>query len=692
MFIVIIIMLAFLYLFSNNKITYEEDFNKSKLNSPESLNKHSSWHKNSLSPIYPFTDLSHLNDKPAGKHGFNTASGNKFRFTDGTRVKFFGTNIQASSLFIKNKTLIKKHAKRLAGLGFNLVRLHHHDSFWVNPNLIKEGRTTQYLNKDSLDTYFWWIKCLRDEGIYIWVDLQVQRPWKEGDHIPGWATDMAPTARKGMNIGKGFIYLNKRMQELTKIFNEKLLTKINPYTNLAIKDDPAVMGLMITNENDITQHYGNNFLKNSGHPYHQSLFDKEVELFSNKFDLSENKVRKTWLPGESKYLLNDIEARFNRDMVKYLHELGIKVPISTTSMWGGKSNLFALPALTIGDMIDAHGYVDKRNFKKNQLQTDPVYEANFMHQIGQAQVVGKPFTITEYNVGNQSDLDTAYLPAIMVASMAAFQGWDAIMLYGYSQDGFNSSRASPWSSYMHPAIMGVIPAMALLYREGHVALAKKSVVLSPSEYDLFMKETSSKTSLAIRTTLEQHRLSIAIPGTKVLPWLSPSTISKDAIVIHDLNKNLLPDKQDFIVSDTGEIKRNWSKGIMTINTQKSQLVMGRIGGRVIQLGDIVVKAETPEAAIIFTSLDKKPIKSSQRILVSAVAKVVKNNINGKESYISEPVKAEIIFSSIHKGLHLISLLPDGGEGRSLPLRRNKNGSYSFALSENDKTHWYVSTK
>lgn len=649
------------------------------------------WNTYALNPNISFLDLSYLNDKPAGKYGFVKSVNERFKFIDGSIIRFFGTNVQAHSLFIKDKNLIKLHAKRLASLGFNLVRLHHHDSFWVIPSLIQEDNTTQNINANALDSYFWWVKCLRDEGIYVWVDLEVQRPWREGDRIPGWETDMAPTSKKGMNVGKGFIYLNKRIQELTKKFNKEFLTRINPYTQLALKDDPAVMGIMITNENDLTHHFGNTFLKDKNHPYHQSLFDKEVEDFADKSNLQSYKLRETWKSGASKYLLNDIEARFNKNIIKHLRSLGIKVPITTTSLWGN-SALFSLPALTTGDMIDAHGYVDSGKFKRSPLKKNPRYEPNFLHWIGQGQVIDKPFTVTEYNSNGRSDLDNAYIPVISVAAMASFQGWDAIMLYGYSQHGFNDGRLSPWSSYTHPAIMGVIPAMAMLYRKGHVSPAEKTVVLAPENDDLFTKNLSPKSSIAMRTALEQHQMVVAMPKTKILPWLLPSNIPKDAIVIRDLNKSMLPENQDFIVSDTGEIKRNWSEGIMTINTPKSQLVMGQIGGRVIKLDDVTMKAATDEAAIIFTSLDKKSLRTSKRVLISAVAKVEKIINKSKSYYISEPVNAEIIFSSTQKGLRLNALLPDGGEGRSLPLSRNKSGNYSFVLSEKDKTHWYVITK
>lgn len=646
------------------------------------------WLSKPLNPIESFIDLSELNDKPAGKHGFVTVSGNRYVFTDGTPARFFGTNIQANSLFVNNKLLIKKQAKRIAKLGFNLVRLHHHDSVWVVPNLIRKGETTQDINDNALDSYFWWVKCLRDEGIYIWMDLQVQRPWKKGDEIPGWKTDMERKAKKGMNVAKGFVYLNERMQELTKKFNKELLTRVNPYTKLALKDDPAVMSLLITNENDITHHFGNSFLANKNHPYHNKLFKKQVDKFSSKHGFSSHRVSETWKSGPSKYFLNDLEARFNVDIIKDLRTIGVKIPIATTNLWGS-NNLYSLPALTTGNIIDVHAYENVGAMNKNYLQKNPLYQPNFVHWLGQGQVLGKPYTVTEYNVTPKSDEIGAFMPVISVATMAAFQGWDAIMLYGYSQDGLKGNSASPWDSYTHPAIMGVAPAMAMLYREGYVAQARKTVVLAPVNGDLFTKNISPKTSAAIRTTLEQHRMVVAMPKTKILPWLTPSNIPKTAQVIHDLNKSLLPANQHYIESDTGEIRRNWETGIMTVNTPKSQLAMGRIGEKNIQLADVVIKSKTPEAAIIFTSLDKKPIKNSEKILLSTVAKVRKVKVKWKLSYISEPVNASLILSSIYNDLHLIPLRSDGLEGEPRPIINVTGGKYTFSLSKKDKTHWYL---
>ena len=133
-------------------------------------------------------DLSFLNspEKPAGKHGFLSVVKDKLVFEDGTPGRFWGTNLTAHALFgMNSREDVRLQARRLSQLGFNLVRFHHHDSFWVNPNIFGEGNTrdTKILSQAMLERLDWWIKCLKDEGIYVWLDLEVQRQLKPGDGI-----------------------------------------------------------------------------------------------------------------------------------------------------------------------------------------------------------------------------------------------------------------------------------------------------------------------------------------------------------------------------------------------------------------------------------------------------------------------------------------------------------------------------
>src|SRR6478752_4605430 len=207
----------------------------------------SPWHS---APV----DLSFLNasEKPAGKRGFVRAVKGRLVFEDGTPARFWGTNLVAYALFGMNRRQdIELQAKRLSQLGFNLVRIHHHDSSWVRPNIFGSGSEpdTKNLNKEMLSRLDWWIKCLKDEGIYIWLDLNVDRQFKPGDGIDGFDELYRDKSNDGL---KGFNYVNPSIQQAMQRFNEAYLNHVNPFTGLAYKNDPAIAAVLVTNENDVT--------------------------------------------------------------------------------------------------------------------------------------------------------------------------------------------------------------------------------------------------------------------------------------------------------------------------------------------------------------------------------------------------------------------------------------------------------
>ncbi len=114
-------------------------------------------------------DLSFLNrgERPAVKRGFVHSRGDMLVFGDATQARFWGINIAAATLFATDHAAVKAHSHRLSQLGFNLVRLHHHDSHWVQPNVFGAGpvHDTHSLDPAMLEKIDWWIKCLKDEGI-----------------------------------------------------------------------------------------------------------------------------------------------------------------------------------------------------------------------------------------------------------------------------------------------------------------------------------------------------------------------------------------------------------------------------------------------------------------------------------------------------------------------------------------------
>ncbi len=209
-----------------------------------------SWH---AAPV----DLSFLNaeERPAGKHGFVRVVKDRLAFEDGAPARFWGTNLTSYALFgTTSREDVKLQARRLSQLGFNLVRLHHHDSFWASPNIFGDATKpdTKSLSAEMLGRLDWWIKCLKDEGIYVWLDLEVQRRFKPSDGIQYF--DEISSSKAGL---KGFNYVNASIQEAMRRFNEGYVEHFNAFAGLRYKDDPAIVAMMLTNENDITHHYGN---------------------------------------------------------------------------------------------------------------------------------------------------------------------------------------------------------------------------------------------------------------------------------------------------------------------------------------------------------------------------------------------------------------------------------------------------
>ncbi|KIY40454.1 glycosyl hydrolase family 5 [Pseudomonas sp. 10-1B] len=558
-------------------------------------------------------DLSFLNapEKPAGKRGFVKAVGEQLMFEDNTPVRFWGTNLSAYSLFKSPDDEIRQQAKRLSALGFNLVRLHHHDSPWVSPNVFGDGtlvRDTQQLDAESLRKLDLWIKALKDEGIYIWLDMHVQRALTANDKID----DFKELAKGENRVDlKGYAYVNSSIQQAMKRFAEQYLTHVNEYTGLAYKDDPAIAAVLITNENDLTQHYGNALLPDKGVPRHNQLYMAAAKAFARQHELSADRTWRAWEHGPSKLFLNDLEQRFNADMIAHLHSLGVKVPIATTSTWGG-NGLSALPALTAGDVIDAHSYGAGGQLEKNPLTSDGMID-----WIAAAQVVGKPLTVTEWNAEPFPLPDRHSLP-LYVAGTAAHQGWDAMLQYAYSQQAFNPGwrTADNWHAYNDPALLATLPAAALLYRRADVQLASTRYVFAPTPATLYNQQVTPRNSPLLRTAMEKGQLQIALPQTPELPWLKPAAIPAGAQVLHDPEQSLLAVDATESVTDTGELRRNWQQGIYTIDTPLTQAATGWLGGRSISLGAIEVHTQTPYASVVVQSLDGKPLGQSRELLLS----------------------------------------------------------------------------
>jgi Cellulase (glycosyl hydrolase family 5) len=653
--------------------------NSAAMAEPSGSDGYTSWPIDILDWQAAPVDLSFLNapERPAGKRGFARVAKDNLIFDDGTPARFWGTNLTAYALFESRPEEVRIQVRRLSELGFNLVRLHHHDSDWVNPNIFGNQRSldTRSLNAAMLEKLDWWISCLKDEGIYIWLDLHDGREFKAGDAINGFQeiSKGKPTADL-----KGYNYVNRSIQDAMQRFNESYLNHFNAFTGLRYKDDPAIVAIMVTNENDVTHHFGSRLLPDKYVPEHTARYMTQVEAFAQKYGLSKDRTWRSWEPGPAKLFMNDLEYRFNSDMIGHLRALGVKVPIVTTSTWGDNP-LSSLPALTAGDMIDAHSYGGPGELKKN-----PIYTPSFIHWLAAPQVAGRPLTVTEWNVSPFPVADRGTIP-LYIASSACLQGWDAVMQYAYSQRPIrNLGTPSNWHAFNDPSLLGTLPAAALLYRRNDVHESNSVYAFAPTQEQLFNRAISPANSVALRTAAEKGKLVIVLPPTRELPWLEKAPIPVGAQVITDPAQDLLDSEAKEAVSDNRELRRNWEQGIYTIETAHTQAAMGAIGGKSINLADVGIEVTTPNATVAIQSLDEKSIGESREILISLSARSIPKSASQLPFY-SEPVVGRLTIRA-DKGLKLYKKTSVTKEQHEIAVSY-EGGRYQIDLDRNLDTYW-----
>jgi hypothetical protein len=161
---------------------------------------------------------------------------------------------------------------------------------------------------------------------------------------------------------------------------------------------------------------------------------------------------------------------------------------------------------------------------------------------------------------------------------------------------------------------------------------------------------------------------------------------------------------DAIVSDTGQLtwrtggKRN---GFVTIQTDKSQGLIGFIGRATEPLQNIATGVDNEFCAIILAALDDKPISQADRLLLVATARSANTGMKwndkrtsltdwGTEPSLIEPVRGFITLRNLSAAKNIEAVpLDSGGKplGASIPAQSTPDG-YRIPIGE-PVTPWYL---
>ena len=177
-------------------------------------------------------DLSCLrqDETPAGRYGWLVSRNGhaEFERRPGVPARFYGVNLCTTANFLSDEE-IERVTDRIAMLGYNAVRIHHHDGMWAADEECRR-------RLDSLVA-----ACIR-KGIYLTTDLYVSRrcAWRDlgvdrDGEVKGKSAKILMTVTDA-----GF--------ESWKRFARAFLTRVNPHTGRSLAGEPAMPLITLINE------------------------------------------------------------------------------------------------------------------------------------------------------------------------------------------------------------------------------------------------------------------------------------------------------------------------------------------------------------------------------------------------------------------------------------------------------------
>ena len=672
-------------------------------------------------------DLSFLLKSPAGKEGFITMKNGHLVDGSGERFRIWGVNLTGwnrASTNLPPKSEAEHWAKVLAQNGINCVRFHFLDKPSHLPELEakREARrndaaekghrnsvapagliddaqnNTQVLDQEGLDRLDYFIWKLKQHGVYSNLNLNVGLTYKEGDNVPD--SDV-------IQLTKGFTHISERMIELQKKYAQQLLTHTNPYTQTTYCEEPAIATVEIVNENSIIEFWLRNWLRGElekGKPHYQLDFTPYYEeLLTTRFNdwLKQNRTPsqiaalKTEAGVETKTPMPRLRrGDFTMASTSRFHtEAEFMISVETTFLEGMKQFIkddLGAQSLIIGtadhtywipnqplltsnenmDFIDAHVYWQhpaiwgKRN---TAMVNDPL--DSIVIKLSRSTMEGKAFVVSEVNHPNPNNYTSEMIP--LLASYAAYQDWDGIYFYTFEPKVDNN-----WDRYvfdqfditLDPVKMIQMKTGALLFSRADISPYRKLITRSYSDKQVY--ETMR---------MPEKERPFFTPGfSKATPLLHGSRIRS----LHNASEhpqfNPANPLNPPYLSDTKELfwdTENGDNGIFTIDTPRSQGIVGFQKERKIETFHLATEIQNPFASIVLSSLSETPIRRANKLLLTACARwentaVVWNQRTtlwdewGHGPTLIEPVKGWVLLKELD-GAVAVLLTPLDGSG--LPI-------------------------
>ncbi len=551
-------------------------------------------------------------DAPAGKYGFLMVRNGKFCFErrPNQPVRFLGACLSYYANFPEKKDAAA-FADQLASLGYNAVRLHLFDGILADP-ADPSGLTFRSAWLDRMD-YF--IKCLKDRGIYLSMDLYCVRPFATADG-----------KKLRFNDAKLFFILSPEARSNLLRFGEKLFSHVNPYTGLALREEPALIGVSILNEDSATALCRDFEWRASPR---RDIFEQKFSAF-----LAQRKAASVSGRERARLRASFIQEAwrdFYEECTHRLRAIGLRVPLT------GQNHRCLMQQAVLRDrfdFVDNHLYWDHPISPLRQFRRPLAFQdesallscGGAVLRLMPTRIAGKPFSVSEFNhcFPNRFRAECGAL----FGGYAALQDWDILFRYHYASyypPKTLHEASLPFDMALDPMQLLSERLIALLFLRGDVQRAEQAfqIGLKP---DFPLRNLEDREYAVIQQlpgligrlgTVVKHPAASGFPDTAAVeidaeenPELIPGRLHSAGV----LGEGKLDWERKFFRSSTGEIELDAATGTMKIVSPRSEVLVfcgaGSLSGKRFSATN-----QGKFALLSLSSLDELPVEKASRLLL-----------------------------------------------------------------------------
>lgn len=347
----------------------------------------------------------HLQHAPAGKYGWLKAQGGAFEFErePGKPCRFYGVNLCFSANYPTHE-VADMLTDRLVRLGYNSIRIHHHDDIWGKGDPEMRDRLDYLLAKAI------------EKGLYVTTDMYVSRrvTWRE--------LGVDREGEVGMDLFKSLVGCFEPAFENWCHFAREFLEHRNPYTGRQYKDEPGLPLISLINEGELFMGFDAKS--------HEPLILQAYKEYAGKDE--------PLVYGSPAFnaFSDELERRIATRCSAYLRQIGCKALLTNDN--NGSHHGDGEGTTALYDYVDNHFYIDHPQFLEQSWQLpsrcnndNPVsYGGPDMFRKNYAKGYSKPYTITEWNFSGPGRYRG--LGGILTGAKAAIQEWDGLWRFAYS--------------------------------------------------------------------------------------------------------------------------------------------------------------------------------------------------------------------------------------------------------------------